>query len=179
MTDDQARSQWQKWVQQLEEEGEACELLHDYKGPASAPMRFWVKTSDNILFDEVFEKQKHARVEEKSVKKATQDDIDSMQRKLQTNHENIGRSSVVQDMSVAAKNMLAVKGEDPARSAFEGNNMEIPNITKLAESESEGDSPSMMSTKMMDLVPVHQLGANKKKTKRNRTMCRRTSSRSR
>ena len=140
MTDDQARSQWQKWVQQLEEEGEACELLHDYKGPASAPMRFWVKTSDKILFDEVFEKQKIARVEEKSVKKATQDDIDSMQRKLQTNHENIGRSSVVQDMSVAAKNMLAVKGEDPARSAFEGNNMEIPNISKLAESESEGDA---------------------------------------
>ena len=64
MSDDGARARWQKWVEEIASD-KMDEGLHDQGGPEWSPLRFWVKTRDKIVYQDVVERQKKLQVAEK------------------------------------------------------------------------------------------------------------------
>lgn len=66
LTDDAARTEWQKWVEMMRD-GSLRKGLQDQGGPAWSPLRFWVKTRDRVLFQESIEKQKQLRIADKEL----------------------------------------------------------------------------------------------------------------
>ena len=67
----QITRRWQEWTRCKTEDPDAADLLWDLLGPEEAPLRFWVKTKDKVVFRSATGKMKEMESRERSVKNAT------------------------------------------------------------------------------------------------------------
>ena len=106
MSDEAAMSQWQIWSAMLVDDPNTTELFHDRKGPGHSPLRVWIETSDKVLFQDSVERAKMLKLAEKESKAPSQTEIDSMHKKLFTDHDKAGRASQSLDLRGLAPNMM-------------------------------------------------------------------------
>ena len=147
LTDDSARAQWDKWKSALASElaggsdpgGERSGLLHDQGGPEWSTLRFWVKTKDKIVYEESVEKQKVLKCADKELKNLDPSSVDSLHKKLYSDHDKIGRASEAQDLQDMARSMVqhsggaaSALGQTTFDSGFWGKAMDIPEVEGLA-----------------------------------------------
>ena len=115
---------WQKWAEYLVNLGDEFDILSDQKGPPNSPLRFWVKTADTVVHDDSFERQTNLKLAGKEQKKATQEQIDAVGKKLQSNHEAIAGAATQKMFRDAAKGFVANSSTRPGSSAFETTDMD-------------------------------------------------------
>ena len=125
LTDDAARAQWQRWVDELASNPDTTKLYHDQGGPTWSPLRFWVKARDRILFQESIEKQKVLQIAEKDQKNLDQASIDSLNKRLFSEHEKIGRASGSQEFDDFARNALRNAQGGGIGGSMNGKSMDI------------------------------------------------------
>eukprot|EP00969_Alexandrium_andersonii_P356153 15445969-Alexandrium_andersonii.AAC.1 len=103
-------------------------------GPVKKPLRLRVVTGIKIMYDDGYSKEKVLQMQEKGVKRASQEDCDKMAKRLMVGHENIAGEnapSIVQNM---LNNMGGV-----AASAFGAMGMALPDMLGVDQSAEEED----------------------------------------
>ena len=92
---------------------------------------------DRILFQESIEKQKVLQIAEKDQKNLDQASIDSLNKRLFSEHEKIGRASGSQEFDDFARNALRNAQGGGIGGSMNGKSMDIPDVEQLMPQEEE------------------------------------------
>ena len=124
----------------------AADAIVDQKGPKKAPLRVWFPTKDLVAYRNSFVKAKSYQVDEKTNRKATQEDIDKALSWTMDHHEKAGKASTSltpQEMGAVLTRSGALDGD--GADAFDGNNANMAGgvrdlVSDATESEKEEES---------------------------------------
>eukprot|EP00969_Alexandrium_andersonii_P066588 2935668-Alexandrium_andersonii.AAC.1 len=85
----EVQSRWAKWKSERDEDPEADTLIWDLRGPAEAPVRFWVEVEQSITYRDAYGTEHSIEAKEKPLtgKAITDEALNRMQTQLRQNHE--------------------------------------------------------------------------------------------
>ena len=95
----------------------------------------WVKTADKIHFTNEFAREKRQDIVEKPKNRFTQEDVDNGVRKLQLEHDKIGKSTLVEGNVRIAQGMA--RNSLNKGSAMAGHAMELGDVNELDATSDE------------------------------------------
>ena len=138
----QCTAQWQAWIEQMNDPEQSKFLFWDYDGAGPGPegkLQFRIKTKKRVCFRNELAKTKSMQIREQEVRNPEQAALDGMQRRIQLEHESIGRASSSFAHSDAMKGMLAAPDET-FEGVFQGMHMDIQQVENLLpEDDAEPD----------------------------------------
>ena len=166
-SEEQAKLQWAEW----EKSAQSTDWPpHDYDGVEGSKekvFRLWVKTSDQLKFQNMEQRNKHMQLSSQAVKKATDSDMDRAMHALSNNHDHIGGKMAC--MIQRASELAKFSGD----AAYDGATQQVGDIESLEvpeEDESEGDEAMVEEVEEPPIKKQKWFDYDKQVTKAQKTL---------